>query len=341
MAVVMFTGATLALHAPDGLFSLPVNVGFGLAVLLAVALASSVVNRAADPRRVPLMGILAAFVFAAQMVNFPVGAGTTGHLLGGVLAAVLLGPAAATLIMTTVILFQAFLGDGGLTALGPNIFNMGLIGTCGGYAIYRAVLGTAVPRPARMVAAAFFAGWVSVVLASVFVSVQLAASGTIELGRALPAMVYTHMVIGVGEASITASVLAFVLKTRPELVPGTLPATPALRRPILACGLGAALVIATVLSLLPALWDHPDGFEAVAAAQGVLPRAGTDPLIALLPDYTVPGLSGVLSTSAAGAIGTLVVFAISLGVGRVLMRPSRLWRCAGSAATTDSPSDHA
>jgi len=431
-------GLLLALHAPDGLFSMPVNGVFAVAVLLVTGGAAAALRRRSDPRLVPLMGIMAAFVFAAQMVNFPVASGTTGHLVGGTLAAILLGPWAGLLVMTVVVFFQALLGDGGVTVLGPNIFNMGVVGTCFGYFIYRGAVGRARAQPARVVAAGCFAAWAAVVLASVFASLQLVVSGAVRLDRALPAMVAVHMLIGVGEGLITACVAAFVLRTRPDLVYGH--ATREARllgRPAIALGLAAALVIAVFLSLLPTLWDYPDGLESVGVEQGFLreqpaydehgglatlpayplgvrlqmvhakviavhryerrstgvqkadiieaiqgvpvhdlttaaaalqydasiggfdvpagtplhvvvqragrseellvraaatPQAGArPPLMALLPDYTIPGIHGLLSTSLAGALGTLVMFIASLGVGRALLRPGRLARVVQDA----------
>ncbi len=426
----------LALHAPDGLFSLPVNLLFAAAVVLLLAAAVVQLRRGQDHRLVPVMGIMAAFVFAGQMVNFPVAAGTTGHLLGGVLAAVLLGPWAASLVLATVVFFQALLGDGGLTALGPNIFNMGVIGTFFGYYIYRAALAGAVHKPARIVAATFFAAWSAVVLASIVVSLQLAASGTAALRHVLLPLVGVHALIGVGEAIITAFVIAFVLKTRPELIydrrPG--PEQPRPGRATVAFGLSAALCVALFLSLLPSLWDYPDGLEYIGAehgfvaeepllaedgalltlpayplgvrlgtvadrvtaiheyellSAGVAPgdiiesiagqpivtladaeaalesavgqrlqvtirRAGqsrdltlppvnttlagaSEPMVALLPDYAVPGIDGPISTSLAGAIGTIVMFLASLAVGRLLVRPGRLARVL---AQQSASSDH-
>lgn len=355
MLPVQFVSQTvLAMHAPDGLFSMSVNIVFAVIVAAVVGAAMISLLRRSDHRLAPTMGVMAAFIFAAQMVNFPVASGTTGHLLGGTLAAILLGPWAGTVVMAVVIVFQALLGDGGITVLGPNIFNMGVIGTCMAYFVYRAVVGRNVAQPSRIVAAGFFAAWLAVVLASVFVSLQLAVSGTASLERAFTAMVLTHMAIGVGEALITAGVLAFVLKTRPDLIyqwrdgraagPG---------RAVVVLGLGASLAVGVFLSLLPNLWDYPDGLESVgiakgfipderennadgkpAASEGVQPVAGArPPLIALLPDYKVPGMEGLLSTSLAGGIGTLITFLISFAVGRVFTRPGRLEAALAGGAT--------
>jgi cobalt/nickel transport system permease protein len=264
----------LALHAPDGLFSLRVNLLFAALVLPALIGAARALARRGEHRLPPVMGIMAAFIFAAQMANFPIAAGVSGHLLGGTLAAILLGPWAATLIMAAVIFFQALLGDGGITALGPNIFNMGLLGTFGGYVIFLAARGGS-QRPARIVSAAAFAAWCAVTLASVAVSVQLAVSGAASLQRVLPAMMGVHMLIGVGEALITAAAVAFVLKTRPDLVYGISASRASMGGPITRFGLAACLLVCLTIGLsaapVPAFWSAPDGLEYVGQQQGFLP----------------------------------------------------------------------
>jgi cobalt/nickel transport system permease protein len=169
-------------------------------------------------RTIPLMGITAAFLFSAQMVNFPVGGGTSGHLLGGVLAAVLLGPFAGSVTLACVLVFQCLLfQDGGLTALGANIFNMSLGGALGGYLIFRTA-GLFFRGEKGTLIAAAIASWFSVVLASVLCALELAASGISPLGIVLPAMAGIHCVIGLGEAAISVAVLSFVMKARPDLI---------------------------------------------------------------------------------------------------------------------------
>ncbi|HWP63425.1 MAG TPA: energy-coupling factor ABC transporter permease [Candidatus Binatia bacterium] len=211
--------AAPALHIPDGFLSLPVALAMWAATLLAVGIAVRRANRSLDERAVPLMGVLAAFVFAAQMFNFQVVGGTSGHLLGGVLAGVLLGPWAGTLVMTAVIAVQALLfQDGGLVAMGANIFNMGVVGTMGGYAFYRFLtLALGGERRARIPAAAV-AAWASVVGGAVLTAVQLGLSETSPLEVALPAMVGVHVLIGIGEALITSAALAFIAVTRSDLL---------------------------------------------------------------------------------------------------------------------------
>jgi cobalt/nickel transport system permease protein len=206
------------LHAPDGFVSAPIAIAMWIATALVVAYAVRRTNQHLDERAVPLLGVMAAFIFAAQMFNFPVAGGTSGHLLGGVLAAVLLGPWAGTLVMTAVVGVQALIfQDGGLVIMGANIFNMGTIGTLGGYAVYRAVAGILGGEERGRLPAAAVAAWLSVVAGSVAMALQLGASGVVPLELALSAMVGVHALIGIGEALITVAALAFIGLTRADL----------------------------------------------------------------------------------------------------------------------------
>ncbi len=169
-------------------------------------------------KTIPLMGITAAFVFAAQMINFPVAGGTSGHLLGGVLASVLLGPWPAALVIALVLIVQCFLfQDGGVLVLGANILNMALVGTLIPYLGYTAV-GSVLPSKGGFLAAAGLAAWVSVMLGSGVCAVELGISGTIPLSLALKAMLGWHALIGVGEAIITVAVISYVHAVRPDLI---------------------------------------------------------------------------------------------------------------------------
>jgi cobalt/nickel transport system permease protein len=166
------------------------------------------------------MGVCAAFIFAAQMINFPIPGGTSGHLLGGTLASVLLGPWAGSLVMVAVFIVQAVVfQDGGLTVLGANIVNMGLIGTFAGYYLYEAirrVLGW--NSWGGIGAGTAIAAWVSVFVAAIVTALQLAASGTVPLDVAIPAMAGWHVMIGIGEAIITVIAVSFIYRTRPDLL---------------------------------------------------------------------------------------------------------------------------
>jgi cobalt/nickel transport system permease protein len=207
-----------AMHIPDGFLSNP--VAGVLAVVAAVAVAVALrATRELEEEAVPLLGVLAAFVFAVQMLNFPIAGGTSGHLLGAALATALLGPRIAFLVLTVVIVVQALVfADGGVTALGANIVNMGVSGAlvAGGVLALgaRALPGT---RQAFLGSVAL-ASWLAVMAGAALTSVELAVSGTIPLATVLPAMLGVHALIGAGEAVITVAAVGAVMSARPDLV---------------------------------------------------------------------------------------------------------------------------
>jgi cobalt/nickel transport system permease protein len=209
----------ILLHIPDGFLNAPVAVLFYALTAAVLAVAVWRTNRKLDERTVPLMGVLAAFIFAAQMMNFPVAGGTSGHMLGGALAAILLGPWAAIIVMTVVIGVQALIfQDGGLAVLGANIFNMGILTTFVGYGIFRlAVSFGGAKRPVVLVGT-FIAAWTSVMVAAFATSAQLAISGTSDWDVVFPAMMGVHALIGVGEGLISAGAVAFIMAARPDLL---------------------------------------------------------------------------------------------------------------------------
>ena len=211
------------MHIPDGFINGATSAGFGVAAAGGLGAALRQTGKYLSERQVPLAGLVAAFVFAAQMVNFPVSAGISGHLQGGVLAAVLIGPWAGSVVLAVVLVVQAFVfADGGLSALGLNIFNMGLIGAVGGYALYRVLLKF-LPRNSRGVTlAAGIAAGVAVPLTAAGFWVQYALGGTasVSLGTVLTALLGTHVLIGAGEGVITALVVGAVMRSRPDLVYG-------------------------------------------------------------------------------------------------------------------------
>jgi cobalt/nickel transport system permease protein len=211
--------STLAMHIPDGFLNMPViGITWVLAIAL-LALCLKQVEAEYQERTVPLMGVCAAFIFAAQMINFPIPGGTSGHLLGGTLAGVLLGPWAGSLVMSVVFIVQAFIfQDGGITVMGANIFNMGLIGTFGGYYLFRTLRHLVGQNQLQgMVFGSAVAAWVSVVIASMFCASELAISGTVPLPVAFTAMVLWHGLIGLGEALITVATVTYIWRTRPDL----------------------------------------------------------------------------------------------------------------------------
>jgi cobalt/nickel transport system permease protein len=204
------------MHIPDGFLSTQVALACAVPAAAAVGIGLRQANRTLDERRVPLLGVTAAFIFAAQMLNFPVAGGTSGHFLGAALAAILLGPWLACLALAVVLGVQAFVfADGGLTALGANVFNMGVAGALLVGALMSAAHAVA---PKRILPIAAVGAWLAVMLGAALTALELALSGTVPLGTVLPAMLGTHLPIAAGEAVITVAAVSAVLSTRPDLL---------------------------------------------------------------------------------------------------------------------------
>lgn len=301
-----------AMHIPDGFLSVAVSVVLWVVTILLLTVAVRKTQGQLGERQIPLMGVMAAFIFAGQMINFPVAGGTSGHLLGGALAAIALGPWAGMIVMAAVIGLQGLLfQDGGLLVMGANIFNMGLLTVLIGFGLYRSVVGQS--QGVRL-AVAGVAAWLSVMGGALATALQLWLSGTSPLAVVMPAMLGVHALIGIGEALITMAALAFILRVRPDLLG---------EEKVKAQGgwgwvaIGMALALAVVL-LSPWASADPDGLERVAEDVGFI-QQGLDAPYQVLPDYTIPllGESG-LSTIIAGAIGALVVAGLAIGGGRLL-----------------------
>lgn len=317
------------MHIPDGFIDgRTVAVTAALAVA-GLGLALRQVKRELPPRRMPLLGLAAAFLFAAQMINFPVAGGTSGHLMGGVLVAALLGPGAAVVVLSTVLIVQCFLfADGGVLALGANIFNMALLGGVGGYVIYR-LAWRLLPSAGGRIAAVAFAGWCSTVLASIGCAGELAFSGTIAWGVAFPAMAGIHMIIGLGEGIISALVFAAILRARPDLAPADGAKETGAGWSTLA-GYGLLMTLGLAVFVAPFASPLPDGLEAVAAKLGFEHRSTTSTLPALAADYAIPGVkSAAAATALAGVVGTFVVFGLAWLLGRALVRSSEIHPSSG------------
>ena len=207
------------MHIPDGFVSTGTAAAIWLASAGSVGYAVRRVNQELNERQVPLMGVTAAFIFAAQMMNFAVAGGTSGHLLGGALAAILLGPWAGMLVLTSVLAVQALLfQDGGLLALGANVFNMAVVGVLVGWVVYTTLRRLLSVWTWAMMVSGFAAAWLSVFVASLVAATELAISGTSPWVVALPAMGLVHTLIGIGEGLITVGVLAFLQVARPDLL---------------------------------------------------------------------------------------------------------------------------
>jgi cobalt/nickel transport system permease protein len=298
------------MHIPDGFLSTLVSVLFWGISAIGVAFALRRVGKDLGERQVPLMGVLAAAIFAGQMLNFSITGGTSGHLLGAALATILLGPWAAVIVLTSVVSIQALIfQDGGLLALGANIFNMAIVGVSVSYFIYTSVQKLARGKPWGIFVGGATAAWFSIVIASLAAALQLALSGTSPANISVPAMGGIHMLIGIGEGLITIGALAFLYTARRDLF-HIGQAAPKGGKAIWIGGLSIAALLAVLSPLASA---HPDGLEWVAEQKGFLEAART-PLYKLIPDYAFPGISNTaLATITAGILGMLLVFGVALG----------------------------
>ncbi|MEU1805969.1 energy-coupling factor ABC transporter permease [Streptomyces sp. NPDC019937] len=262
------------MHVPDGFIDAPVSVATGAVAAAAVAVSLRGARRELDEQAAPLAGLVAAFIFAVQMLNFPVAAGTSGHLLGGALAAILVGPCTGVLCVSVVLLMQGVLfADGGLTALGVNITDMAVVTTVVAYGIFRAVLKLAPNRSRTVTVASFAAALVSVPAAAVAFTAIYALGGTtdVAIGKVFTAMVGVHVLIGIGEAAITALTVGAVMAVRPDLVHGARGVTA--RR----LELRTSTPVTPGRTPAPASPTAPAGAAAPAAARTVTAApAGTD-----------------------------------------------------------------
>ncbi len=304
------------LHIPDGFLNLVISLLCWLITLVVLAAAVRATQRQFDERLAPVAGIMAAFIFAAQMINFPVAGGTSGHLVGATLAFVVLGPWLGMLAMTAVIASQAiFFQDGGLVVMGANLLVMGIVPGVIGYGIYQMSRGRS--RTVQLTVTGVGA-WVSIMAAALVVALLLGVSGTTSLSIAIPAMLGIHALIGLGEALITVAALSFVMQTRPTLVQDG--AVSGQKR----WAVAGALVTLLALLLAPLASASPDGLEWVAEQSGFLDTAQNAPYN-LLPDYTLPFLGETgLSTILAGLVGVLLVVGVMFLLFRVLRRPHQV-----------------
>lgn len=302
-----------AMHIPDGFLSVLVSVILWVASAITIAIALRRVSKDLGERQAPLMGVLAAAIFAGQMLNFTIAGGTSGHLMGAALAAILVGPWAAILVLTSVVSIQALIfQDGGLLALGANIFNMAIVGVSVAHMAYRSVQRATGGRAWGNLLGGFISAWLSIEIAALGVGLQLALSGTSPANIAIPAMGGIHALIGIGEGLITAGALAFLYASRRDLVTQGA-GTPSGGGAVWLAGLLIALALAVASPLASA---HPDGLEWVAEQEGFLQNA-QGPAYQLIPDYLFPGVSNqALATILAGALGVLLVFGVTLLAAR-------------------------
>lgn len=330
------------MHVPDGFIDAPVSAATGVIAAGAIAVSLRGARREFDERAAPLAGLVAAFIFAVQMLNFPVAAGTSGHLLGGALAAILVGPYTGVLCVSVVLLMQGILfADGGLTALGVNVTVMGVVTVVVAYAIFRGLLGILPPTRRSVTAAAFVGALLSVPAAAAAFTAVYAIGGTtdVPIGKVITAMVGVHLLIGIGEAAITAATVGAVIAVRPDLVHGARGLTAPLKlrvdgelvdapaaaaapagagagstKKVWVTGLVTALVLAGFVSFYASA--NPDGLEKVAADKGIDEKveehAAADSPLA---DYSVKDVDDArLSGGLAGVIGVGVTVVAGTGI---------------------------
>lgn len=316
------------MHIPDGFLDARTCAGAACVAGAGLAWAGRQVTARWNDQTVPMVGVMSAFVFAGQMVNFPIPGGTSGHLLGGTLAALFLGPWAGAMVLATVLVVQCFFfQDGGVTALGANVLNLALIGCWGGWFAYRGLAKLAKGERGRRLAVGL-AAWFSVVAASLAAAAELALSGQGRWEVIVPAMTLTHALIGVGEAFITVAVFSFVVRVRPDLAYDPAASPTAVVPPKTLAWQGLVASFGIVLLLAPLASSLPDGLEKVAATLGF--DAETQSAVrALMPDYQVAGVgSPWLGTIVAGVTGTLLVFGLGWLLARWLQRGSRRAVCS-------------
>lgn len=307
------------MHLPDGFLSVLVSIAFWIVSVIVIGIALRKTNQTLGERQVPLMGVLAAAIFAGQMLNFSITGGTSGHLLGAAIATVLLGPWPAILVMTSVVSVQALLfQDGGILALGANIFNMAVIGVFVSYAVYTLLTNLFKKQSRGIYVASFAAAWSSIFIASLSCAIQLAISGTSPADIAVPAMGAIHALIGIGEGLITIGAIAFLFAARKDLL-HTEEGKSTGNKGIL---VGGSLIALALVLFSPLASSHPDGLEWVAEQHGFL-QIAKEALYNIIPDYTMPGIAdSAFATIIAGILGVLIVFGVAFGIARAEKRDS-------------------
>ena len=321
------------MHIPDGFINGATSLGAGVVAISSLGASLRRAGKVLQDRQVPLAGLIAAFIFVLQMLNFPVVAGMSGHLLGGALAAILIGPWLGIVVMSVVVIVQALLfADGGISALGLNIINMSLLTVVGGWAVFRLVMAVLPKAVGSVLLAGAIAGWASVLGSSFGFVAEYAVGG--EGGASLPAVLAamsgTHALIGIGEALITAGILGSVMAVRPDLVHGARlyglrHATDASLSRRAVTGLvvgGIAVAVLLVAVVAPRASSDPDGLERVASDQGFSESADDHALEDLpLSGYGVAGVEDdQTGTIVAGLVGLGVTFALAAGLVHIARR---------------------
>ncbi len=290
------------MHIPDGYLDLPVAAVFYLLTLSVLGYSAYKLRR---EKLTPLFGMVAAAIFAAQMLNWPIPGGTSAHFVGGALAGILLGPYAGCIAMAVVLTIQALVfADGGLTAWGANVWNMGIVDVFVGYYTYRLL-----ERYNRGVAA-FVAGWLGITLAALFAGFEIGISTSFGYGLkvTLPVMGFWHAALGIIEGIITAAIVSYISTERPDIMEKKVPAGK-----IALAAIAVMIILSPLFAYAAELVNYSEPLENAAAVIGLEEHPIYE---GLLPDYTVPGLNPYVGTLIAGAVGTIIVLAIGYALGK-------------------------
>ena len=301
--------APVPMHIPDGFLSVAVSGILWVISLVFIFIALRKAGKEIDERRLSLVGVLAAAIFAGQMLNFAVAGGTSGHLLGAALAVLLVGPWPAVLVMTSVVSVQALVfQDGGVLTLGANLFNMAVVGVAVAYFVSNLFKRWFGDKRWAALLTAFAAGWFSIFIAALAASLELALSGTSPANIAIPAMSGIHALIGIGEGLITLGAVSLVMSSKPQLLEKNTQGKVASSFVWI-----SGLVLTVVLLVIsPLASSKPDGLEWVAEKLGFLILA-QDASYHIIPDYVLPGIQNeALATIMAGAVGVIIVMALVL-----------------------------
>ncbi len=301
--------APVPMHIPDGFLSVAVSGILWVISLVFIFIALRKAGKEIDERRLSLVGVLAAAIFAGQMLNFAVAGGTSGHLLGAALAVLLVGPWPAVLVMTSVVSVQALVfQDGGVLTLGANLFNMAVVGVAVAYFVSNLFKRWFGDKRWAALLTAFAAGWFSIFIAALAASLALALSGTSPANIAIPAMSGIHALIGIGEGLITLGAVSLVMSSKPQLLEKNTQGKVASSFVWI-----SGLVLTVVLLVIsPLASSKPDGLEWVAEKLGFLILA-QDASYHIIPDYVLPGIQNeALATIMAGAVGVIIVMALVL-----------------------------
>jgi cobalt/nickel transport system permease protein len=299
--------APVPMHIPDGFLSAVVSGILWVVSLVFIFIALKKAGKEIDESRLPLVGVLAAAIFAGQMLNFAVAGGTSGHLLGAALAVLLVGPWPAVLVMTSVVTVQALVfQDGGVLTLGANLFNMAIVGVAVAYFVSNLFKRWFGEKRWATLLSAFASAWFSIFIAALAASLELALSGTSPANIAIPAMGGIHALIGIGEGLITLGAVSLIMSSKPQLLEKTT------QKKVDSSFVWISGLVLTVILLIisPLASSKPDGLEWVAEKLGFLIMA-KDASYHIIPDYVLPGIQNeALATILAGVVGVAIVLVL-------------------------------